>query len=320
MFSLAVGILFFWLVTYILIAVVVMAVGSFGDDPPGSVYGIMILSAAAGPIAWVIARHYYLRHRLMRPTRPRTERLSRVVRHPSSFARLPHRHVEWLLRHRPTSLRRIRALIRECAAGQVFVIIDPRERTFPLPQPTALHFEPIALHSDIDEAVRLCHASFDGAEQPPDVESEAPAKFTWRDLKAAAGALLPLACLAGAVGWALWLAIARHQFSWMLIVLGPVVAVFLLKLLAERQWWIVPGGLAFREDYIWRRTLNIQLLTAPQSTICIDLCNDRILVAHGVRTLSIRSADLMCHAVLAGWISQARTPTEAEIRSLLSGE
>lgn len=118
--------------------------------------GLFVLAILVGPVIWTCAYNSMRHKRAMKPTKCRTDRLSKVFTHPSARERLPHRWIEYLLRESPRGNRKVAQFFASVRHGHC-IVIAPRWGEIPLPQRRDLPFEPI----EVSDAGVACSPELD---------------------------------------------------------------------------------------------------------------------------------------------------------------
>jgi hypothetical protein len=281
-----------------------------------------LVGASVGIVAWVLLFHWFRHWNAMRSTRLRTVRLQRLVLHPEVVARLPHRCVEHHLRTLFPTRRRLGRLMESLSPTHAFVI-EPRGGVrYAMPVPCEEPFEPINLAKDVEQAAWI-------AERQTELlglnaNSAARVRSTRRErvLAALAGWWFRLltvhrayTLLAALAALALMMVSLRNHWLTNIFALA-VTLPSALALLADDNWWLVPGGLVTRAVRVWRRAPRVQRYTRGQTPLLLDCRGgDAFLLGQGkVRRCHVAG---MWWVVLAGWISTARRPSDDEIESFL---
>jgi len=304
-------------------------VAGFLASIPGSPWpfyaALGCVSIACGlPLSNMLANQLRIDDMLRRRTF-RTERLKTIVSKVDSVHRLPHRHVEMLMRSRFASLSTKHRIAERLNPGDTIVVRSLGGPPLSMPRGSEVPFEPVAITQKTAGAYGLVGLSLGSAGRPGDagahekaVRQSGPffpplsktylffaiilpvALFT---LRRDIGWLPFVTYLAGLVLWATFPRNSRGRRSlWQRLLTG---------------WWIVPGGLVFREGGLAKPAQVIGLLTANDSSMLVDARCGKVIVHRGNQTFPILADPFFCWAILAGWISTARTPTMAEIESLL---
>lgn len=104
---------------------------------------------------------------------------------------------------------------------------------------------------------------------------------------------------------------------------GCLLLPFLWGLLRGRTWWLVPGGVVYRDHRLWRKGVSVGLLTPCSSSLVVDMDGAAYFTDRGrLRCCSWGLGDpdadaRALAALLAAWLSRARTPTREEILAFM---
>jgi len=240
---------------------------------PQWLVALPLLLAVAGAAAWVFlfARRPYRMADRHRPFR--AERLGLVMGAPAAVSRFPHRLIEHALRRRPVSARGLLPLLRRIPPGQVVFANLPNA---PKPTRNAVSFEPTGITHDVEQLNWLLRMNLEQQglpAPPPETPIDENPRPTVRESLTALGAFLQ--------HWQvlLWWAVAAVYFwkaGWsikVVLLLAATYSVFtrwILPLLRERRWWLVPGGLVLREFYFWRKDVKVKLYRPADTPLFMD--------------------------------------------------
>jgi hypothetical protein len=286
--------------------------------PTGFALAVALAGAFCGPVLWIMGYHRF-RWSLARAKTPfRDARLKRVVEQPNASARAPHRTIEFLLRsgspRRQTAERVLTGL-----PPNIVVVALPRDgRYMPPPWRTQHSFEPIELDTNDAQGEWLLQQAWpqEGTEQEPESEAR---RIADRRRRRSASLLVYLGWLA-LVGYLVYgfLASDLHALAIPTLVLGLSILALLCRLVRERRWWAVPGGVVLREVAIGKAP-KICRFDAGESPLVIHQAAKFAYVVRQGRLTKIPCQDHGQWVLLAAWISQARRPNVAEIVSYFEG-
>lgn len=292
------------------------------QDPPNWCFVVATIGAVAAPVGWVFAWAAFRHARLMSRTKLRTERLSTLRTYERTMHRLPQRLVEHCLRQRYVGARRIGRCLRSHVPGRTFVILRRDGESFVPPGPLEISFEPIStLEADERTAfVSGQHALHDDEESEAygDGAKHRPGHRTMREW--VQGVARVTMALIGVAYFAITLVrvfqnpIERIIGLVLLLLLG---AVALVPLFWQRRWWIVPGGLVFREDRFWNRQARWGRITPSDSPFLMDWRMETGYVVHKGRVLSLKCNEMTNWLAVAAWMSTSPPPTIESVRAFL---
>ena len=340
----AAGFILIWIVVCGIVIGIGMAIMYFvargRTESPGDLYAAGLLLGFVLAIVWALAVDRWLRRRSMHRAGHRQDRLERLATHPTAAARVPHRLIELAYRrHLQRSFQfegRLRLacgrVLADAGEGWLIVVRGPKTAPPPLPAPSDAAFEPINPAEPDEQLVWLLRRSY------PDAFADETAKAASERSVASRrrGILTTLrrvaARIATLLGWA-WLAwivyamlfprrvpggwVYRIIFVWLLLL--P----FLWHLVRGRTWWLVPGGVVYRDHRLWRKRVVVGLLTWRGSSVMIDVDGTAYFSDRGrLRRYHWGRADRKADAagvaaLLAAWLSTARTPTREEVLAFM---
>ena len=319
---LAGGILFSWVVAYALLALAVSPIAQrVFSVAPTSFFIALALFAAIGPFIWVRIFRRWRFWNAHRKTSLRTRRLARIVGQPGAIQKLPHRVVEYLMRRGPLSSRRLNRFIHD--APPLFVVVanySPKHPPWPLP--VSVPFEPVELRSDRQRILMLVTATLEAQYGTAfEVTGNTTELRSFRSLLLRSAwffymfvfVLLPVCYLVydfaiHGIGW--------HNIFPILIILY-LLSLTLIPLVAERKWWLVPGGLVYREYRVWRSRLRAGFIKPFDTPLIVDVRSGIAFVRRRRNFLGLRCPNLASWVLVAAWLSRARPPTVEEIEAFL---
>lgn len=221
--------------------------------------------------------------------------------------------------------RALRTAAKAVPPGHALWINAKRPEDSIDPISTDISFEPIDLKSDVEQLAWLCTAILEIREcqlpaqpqrnQSPHVMKTLFKKYLGMTLRWTFMAL-QLSYLSSLVYYAMTNGLSLASVSLFLLI-SMWGIVWVKPLFFDRQWFLIPGGLLLREATLFPRRDTFRIVTPVTHGIVID---DRFGVAainDRNRTLKLTCPNRASWAILAAWLSTARTPTESEIRSFL---
>jgi len=231
--------------------------------------------------------------------------------------------VEKALHMRTASPRRMKRLLSKLAPGDAVMLNWPRGKDVLRPAANEIPFEPIDLDNDHDGqlSLMLLNVQEQGEGQVQELledgdEEDHTAPHIWEVVKSVFWVLWMI----GGLGYLIRELITAGGLTSVIplvLILGGFLALWVMPLIAERKWWLVPGGVICRESRLWRRGHRAELITPAQSPLIIDMRSEMVYLLHGRSIRSYACLDGTAWAVAAGWMSRARTPTMAEVRAFL---
>jgi hypothetical protein len=278
-----------------------------------------VLSLAGGlltSIKWVLAYSTFRNRRRLRTTALRTIRLQRLRLSAEGEHQLPHRVVEEILRRTFHTSRSIKKVFRNLSPGIAIQVLKYGE-FWPDCLRRSIDFEPVAVYDNDERVVWLIwqHWSDETVDTTFDTQPKTEQQFKWRHWADKRRDVLGLALGAVIVGGALW----DRNVLLIAVLAGILLFPILWRVIINRTWFIVPGGVVLREDHIWSRRTRLGMATPDDSPLIADHRTGEALVM-----LDGRARKILCPATLpllvAAWQSTARLPTLEEIETLLSAE
>lgn len=318
-----------YLVAFLIVLLVLGFLLSRLPDPSGIRFGvasaISLLMAVIGPIVSyrileAFRRRYrYRRTRKHSPERQRRDRLAAVVNHPEPMPRTVARLVEYEIRTRGGRTGKLAEILNRAGPGFVIVVTTTGCSSFPRPVPTAARFEPIDLQQDDgrlawlgDQALEVTAQAFQSSRTEVDT---AHSGLLIRDKLGvlAMWVFVITGCLGLAyMGYSTVRFPASsdaYMFSGIFVLL---VLLLLGRLLADSTWWLVPGGLIFRRRRVWRKNVEVRLITPRESSLVVGVGGEAFVLDRG-RLRYFYYPYWGSWALIAGWMSTAPTPSKDEI-------
>jgi hypothetical protein len=282
--------------------------------------------------------------RFMRRTQPRHEHLTRIAARPGAAARCPQVDVELAYRRfiqrggrfpEDVPRRELHEILKRCGPGWAVVVGRDKAPFVPVPVADAVPFEPIALTEPNEPLRALLRRSYLECDLSAALretggrtarlriagwlrkwQSGSTPGATFRRTAVLVAAALVL-CLP-------FLAINQPGArSVLLLLIGMVVLAVLPRLVTGRTWWLVPGGVAYRDHRLWRKGVKVGLVTRQHASMVLDMAGTayfpggkRPLRCWWSREPQARSVCIAA-ALLAAWVSTARTPTREEVLAFM---
>ncbi len=324
---LAVGVLVSYAITMTIFAAVLAGLFTWFNNSVVEAFLILVsvFMAAIGPYLWIQLYNHWQHQRRTEPTRHRCTRLVNLFSAYKSIERLPHRYIEYLLRQRSANIKPIKRALLTMRHRVVIVANGPKLDDFPRLTPNDISFEPIDLIDGEELAGWLVTANIQAqhlANESKSYDDLGPAEGSPKHLYQQARHWISQAMnIAGALLFVSWPFISRSNpiEQWIILALVIFVAVVALLngVLVERRWWLMPGGLFYREHRFWKKKLKVKLLRATDTPLFLNLELSQAMVVDDGTVRSISFGGYTGLAILAGWISTAHTPTEQEIQSFV---
>ncbi len=324
----AFGVLVAYLISCLLFMALFMVMRKYLGFPSDSTgFAISLFTATLGPVLWIwfMSRPPYkssARFRL------RGQRLTAVQRHPQGTNRLPHRilEAEWHRKHQVASATA--AKLRLCPPVSVILTDFPAPGEA-IPVITADRtFEPVDI-TDGTELMRLFEVAMadllrKADDEPPAADTDHSVPW-WRfilgNLRSCLAQLSAVAALLvwpGYMFYRAWASAGMERAFYLAVVLALVGIPVLAGLLVERRWWLVPGGLVYRENRLWRKKAELKLFTPATTPLLLCWRVQKGFVVDGAKVRPFRCSELAAWVAVAVWLSRARTPTLAELQTLLA--
>ncbi len=288
------------------------------------------LGLAASIWWWGEARHA----RLVRNPPWRTERLKRIIAGSESGERFPHRLIEASLRSFDPLKKKIRTATRGIRPRDLIIVVSRSDEGLILPSPSEVDLEPVEICNESETIFDNNGAFPVGAIRSGELRTAAATEVVeakepevewhptrWRKLSP----------VARWIGFAFWVGIILDRamngglgdLAWYMG-LGAIGGFFFgpfgRGLFFERRWWLVPGGLAYREVAAWRKGMRVALITPEDSTLVLDWRSGDAYVHDGSRGLHFKCGEHACWAVASMWMSTTRRRTVSEMRSFFGAD
>ena len=332
-----------WLVTFVLLLgffnLVESRVLPAGADGGAWLVIVTIVVALIGPALFAVWVDGVRRRRIMGRTRVRHDRLLRLAAREGADRRLPHVRVELAYRRQderalqwPRRLSdELRHVLTECGPGWMIVVRRGKTTFPPLPIPTDAGFEPLNLAEPSEQLDSLLQTSYAKTDLPrdlrcgPEGSRSRPMRATrwWRAFAARGGPVVSWAWL----GFMMFVVLHPRNTpsgdDYRIMVAGFLLLTLLAGLAAGRTWWLVPGGVVYRDHRLWRKGVRVGLITRRDASVIIDLSGQAYfavrgrLVAYpwgGQKPAQRAGASA---ALLAAWLSRARIPTREEVLAFM---
>jgi hypothetical protein len=299
------------------------------DEVPGILFFMMgvVFGALASGWSWIVLHH----NRLMRNPAERNERLRQLLRDSTSQTRWPHRVVETVLRSRNPTKKKFRTQVGKIGAGHLVIVTGRGDRRPIRPGSSEVELEPVEICDESEwtfaehgaipvDALRSGEVRIAEREECAE-ESEEP-EIEWRPTLRRR--LSPISYWVSWVFVALmiyhaWYGSAVAQIAlaaWIIVIVRAWTGGFFF----ERRWWLVPGGLAYREVAAWRRGMRVGLITPEDSTLVLDWRTGDGYVQDGGRGYHFKFGDYAGWAIASTWMSTVRRRTLSEMRSYFGAD
>gem|GEM_PF-5368973 len=148
---LAVGIIFSWVVAYVLVLALLTIIVRPTGDPPMWIYLSAVLGGLVGLVGWVLFYEPRPRRLAYQKRANRDGRLAKVVERKDSILRVPHRHIECVLRKKRVRPKDVFRVLSQLQPRELIVVQEmngPRV----VPRPCNHLFEPIEIGHDIESS------------------------------------------------------------------------------------------------------------------------------------------------------------------------
>jgi len=318
--ALRIGILLLWLPIYVVTeSGVDWIFEKLGRPTPWSLWAAAVVLSVIAPVAgilyigWLAGGGPLKRRRRARLTR--TDALSGVTEPP------PDRGIELALRAGRTPSRRFASSLKRIPVGNIVLAESESHRLARQPATSAIPFEPIDLADDRERLAALRQMDHGKLARSPVLRKVRKMfKLTLPRFRQRPYYFLDIFafCLCLAIAWASGCFLSGTWYSVLntlrdLAVLDAAVA----SLFREDHWWLVPGGLICRRFRFWRKGVSVQLFTRADTPLFLEARDGTGLVLDEdrLRRFSYSKEDLP--AVIAAWISRARTPSLEEVRAFV---
>ncbi len=296
--------------------------------PPGYREVFPAFMAIAGPILWIWFM-WRLPHRIEPHFQVRRRRLAAVEQHPQGASRFPHRVLEAAWYRRQGVSAAVASKLRRCPPGCVILVNYPGPGDTIPPIPADRAFEPVDIGDETElwALLELSQGAPIPKTTPPEgADSSSDVRPAWRRILGALWSVMSqTASVAGLLFWPVlllleaWRADGLERAFYLGIILILVGIPVLRGLLVERRWWLVPGGLVYRENRVWRKRTELKLFTPATTPLLLNWWSDAGFVVDGPRIRRFECGELAAWVTVAAWRSPGRTPTLEELRVLLVG-
>jgi len=213
---------------------------------------------------------------------------------------------------------RIWRAVSPLPAGSTMAVGFPLEYQFARPVPNEIGFEPIEMDEPNDQMralleMNLAAGGIAYAEkiEPPKVSKLARNSQSRRRKPTPSDLLWLLA----AIGFSLWIWQARGTFPffYFFMMTSGFALSHARSLVDPRRWWLVPGGIVYREARSWRKKMKVGMVTPENSPLFVHYEEGYALVRVNTMTLRIGCPDWTGWCVMAAWMSTAARPTKEEV-------
>lgn len=240
---------------------------------------------------------------------PRWLRLSRLAQIAGFMHAFPHRDCEHrLLRSLQFNDGFLKAA-GDWPAGTTIIVNGPKRGSDLRPAPITVPFEPQELRGPMDALMMAMTETIPTSDASGETLRSFGKPHRWSTVRGA---------LASAVGIGIILYfLGQFLFTgghWTMLMLPLMfVASLLSGRMRTRNWWIVPGGMLFREQTMWRRETRVGLVTPVDSTLVLHPGEGTAVLAHGGKPHVLYFAPRAGLCLLAAWTSALPAPAQNEI-------
>ncbi len=285
------------------------------------------LGLAAAIWFWAAGRH----DRLMRESAGRNKRLLRIVSVPSSSERFPHRLIEASLRSFNPFKKKVRTTTQGIPPRNLIIVVSLSDVGLILPTPSEVDLEPIEICPESEAIFKNNGALLVGAIRSGElkiateveVEEAKESEVEWHPtIRRRLAPLVPWFGYAFCF-WVVLDEVMNGGFRMKLLYfVGAVIplSAFTYRLFFERRWWLVPGGLAYREVAAWRRGMRVGLITPEDSSLVLDWRSGDGYLHDGSRGFHFKCGEYAGWAIACMWMSTARRRTLSEMRSFFGAD
>jgi hypothetical protein len=102
-----------------------------------------------------------------------------------------------------------------------------------------------------------------------------------------------------------------------IIALAMAFRAWVVPLFYEHRWWLVPGGLVCRGFRFWHRGVVVKMFTRADTPLFLDARDGTGSVLDGGRLRQFSYPEDDLPAVIAAWVSRARTPSLEEVSAFV---
>ena len=276
-------------------------------------------AGSCGPWTWYCLRRQWLRQMKSAPGRlTRHRRLKRLSRQDGLKRRNPKFTLQRALLSPFGTNGAIWRVFERFVPGNAFAVSFPADKSFPRPTAVGIPFEPVQIDEPNEQLKSLLVMTLEssgidsaGELQPPKL-SKAGKVAQRRKRKPKGGDYIGLFVL---IAYFVFVAQLGRGFPYAMVV-GALLGIGIRygPMLADpRRWWLVPGGIVYREARSWRKNMKVGMVTPENSPLFVHYEEGYALVRVNTMTLRIGCPDWTGWCVLAAWISTAARPTKEEI-------
>ncbi len=280
--------------------------------------GVALSAGFVGLFVWIFTFQALKRRWLNRKHKLRRRRLEAILGDGRAADRLPHRVLEYALRFKGE--RHLEWFLFNLPPNRLILRTEGYVEPWCRPAVTDISFEPIDVLRDVvdlNEIAQLNALSKLGATEYERQSVEHEARGT--SLRDVARRVWPW------LGY-LWLPYIAYSiitgasvFKW--IFGGILILMALFDLLfgvgLDLRWWVVPGGFIRRRTSVWSRRTEGMIVTADQSSVCIDANEHKIWIVIDGMVESFPCAQWHAWPIAAAWLSEGRTPSLDEVQAFL---
>jgi len=283
---------------------------------------------ACAVVGWfsVFDRIYHAR--AVRTFTYRTRHLDRIAADKSARLRLPHRLIEHWKYQRRAGKSRLKRLMEEIGTGSVVVLRKYSYIRYPTPKPDCIPFEPVQALLDqerIDYLI-LTHLHLSPEDQaqessPPksSVARSQDPKPPFRERYAWVIQWFWILVVVGLLTGSICGMLVAPSLSIALVLLLPIAGglcgLLIMSVFRNRQWWIVPGGLIYREHRVWWRKDRVGRITPADSSLVIDHHSNHCYALADGRLMAFACSDWDWWLLAAAWVSTLPPPTMEQVQS-----
>jgi hypothetical protein len=291
---------------------------------------ITLLGAEVLVIRWGVRR----KNKARRSMSGRFRRLEALLAHPEGVSRFPHRATEYYLQQHPyvSNGKGVREMMKRCPPGTAILCNVPSPTKLPPPRAHEIAFEPIL--RDQNGCLQLLSMGYDGSIPENLRGTVLRAKNSgeaWRTIRRRFPSLLIeytviiFICLfiatlilvtITAIGQGNWDQLRVTLPLLLILAISGAIASFL-----EKKVWGVPRGFFLAPDSALMDRTKFTLCTRDSHRLLYLPVRPRmvILVSSEKIDATVRASLPELYAILTAWLSEARPPTQDEIRSFLEG-
>ena len=284
----------------------------------------MIVFMVCAVVGWfsVFDRIYHAR--AIRNFTYRTRHLDRMATDKPARLRFPHRLIEHWKYQRRARKSRLKLLMEEIGPGSVVVLRKYYVR-YPPPEPSCIPFEPVQALLDQDRVYYLIHLHLGpeepAQESPPPESSVAHSQDPKLPLRERYAWVIQWFCILVVVGlltesiYGMLVAPSLPNALLLLMLTGALGGQLVVSVLRGRQWWIVPGGLIYREYRAWWRKDRIGRITPADSSLVIDRHTNHCYALVDGRLMAFACSDWDWWLLATAWVSTLPPPRMEQVQS-----